>query len=126
MFTVFLLAVVVVRLAARSLDGASPPGARLAAAVVAALLGALLGFLWLRALAKDGTWRLERTWYEGAFALATLYIVCAAWVFLTGRTPTKYSSHPVPRPYGVNYLADAVIPAVIGLLAYVREKSKRA
>jgi hypothetical protein len=90
----------------------------------AIFLGALVWLGSLRPLIREGWWRLARTWYEASFALAGLYLFYAFWIFVTGFTPVKFNSRPISRGYGFIWLAIAILPFVIGIVAYRRDKKK--
>jgi hypothetical protein len=85
-------------------------------------LSALTWFAGLRPFLKDGLWRLPRSWYEAGFSMALLFAFLAAWILVTGYTPTRYNSHPIARIRGFDYLEWAAAPLTIGLVAYVFEK----
>lgn len=84
----------------------------------------LLWFLSLRPLARQGLWKIPRTWYEACFGIGILFIFFALFTFVTGYTPSKYNSHPVPRSAGLIFLFWGVIPLIIGGAAYVYDKHK--
>jgi Ca2+/Na+ antiporter len=71
-------------------------------------------------------WRLARSWYEASFALAVLYLFYAVWIFVTGYTPVKFNSRPIPREYVFTWLAIAIVPFVVGIIAYLRERKKNS
>ena len=86
---------------------------------------ALVWFLSLRPLIGQGLWKIPRTWYEACFVVAILYSVFALFVFVTGYTPSKYHSHPVPRRAGFIFLYWAVIPLIVGSAFYVYDKYRK-
>jgi len=91
-------------------------------------IGILSVFIWfgsLRPLISSKLWRIPKSWYEASFALATLYFIYALIVFVTGFTPTKYGSHPIPREAGFIWLIRAGTFSLVGLIAYIYEKCKR-
>jgi len=73
-------------------------------------------------LRMEARWRDARAWSEGSFMLGALMLCYAAIVFIFGRTPSRYNSHPVPRSTGWFYVAVAAVPLVIGAVAWLRIK----
>jgi hypothetical protein len=86
---------------------------------VALFFMTLLWFVSVRPLLQQSLWKEPRTWYEGCFGIGILYTFYAAFVFVTGYTPTRYHSHPVPRSTGVIYLYWAAVPLIIASASYV-------
>lgn len=86
---------------------------------------ALLWFCSLRPLIRQRLWKIPRTWYEGCLGVAMVYIFYALFVFVTGYSPSKYNSHPVPRSAGVIFLYWALAPLIIGSAFYVYDKGKK-
>ena len=87
-----------------------------------------LGIVWflsLRPLIRQGLWKFPRTWYEGFFGITFLCAFYALFVFITGHTPSKFSSHSVPRSAGFVYLYWAAGPLIIGCAFYLYEKYGR-
>src|SRR5438445_9319088 len=80
------------------------PGMSLFMLVCGGSLAALVWWLGVRPLIAKRLWRIPRTWYEGGYALASVFAVYAAFIFLTGRTPTRYGSHPIAREAGFYWL----------------------
>ncbi len=46
----------------------------------------------------------------------------ALFTFVTGYTPSKYNSHPVPRSAGFIFLYWAVVPLILGIATYVYDR----
>lgn len=92
---------------------------------ITAFLVVLIWFLSLRPLVSQGLWKFPRTWYEACFGITTVYVIFALFIFVTGYTPSKYHSHPVPRSVGVVYLYWAIAPLIVGCAAYVFNRRKR-
>jgi hypothetical protein len=67
-------------------------------------------------------WKIPRTWYEGCFGIGILYTFFALFTFVTGYTPSKYHSHPVPRSAGFIFLYWAIVPLIIGSAAYFYDR----
>jgi hypothetical protein len=80
---------------------------------------ALVWFISLRPLIRQRLWKIPRTWYEACFGIGILYIFFALFTFVTGYTPSKYNSHPVPRSAGFIFLYWAVVPLIVGSATYV-------
>jgi hypothetical protein len=94
---------------------------------VGAVVFVMVAFIWfagVRILVADRLWRLPRTWFEAAFSLAALYAFYALFIFVTGYTPTKYGSHPVPRAAGFIWVYRAFVPFLVGVGAYALERRK--
>ncbi len=124
LFVAFLVVPLVIRLLFITL-GRPPLGwTNVVALGFALFLGALVWLVSLRPLIREGWWRLARSWYEASFALSVLYLFYAVWIFVTGYTPTKYNSRPIPREYGFTWLVFAIVPFTVGIVAYLREKKK--
>jgi hypothetical protein len=127
LFLLFLLGPTVVALI--SSLATSRPSNWLNAAValtLLALFALLLWFLSLRPILKHGYWKLPRSWYEASFVLCAVYLSCAAFIFVTGHTPTKFGSHPIQREAGFIWLRRALFPLVVGVASYAYEKRKSA
>ena len=92
----------------------------------ALFLGAFAWLISLRPLLREGWWQLPKSWYEASFALTMLYLFYGIWIFITGYTPVKFNSKPIPREYGFNWLAIAIVPLVVGFIAYRMDKNKNA
>ncbi len=69
---------------------------------------------------------MPQSWYEASFALMVLYLFYGIWILVTGYTPVKFNSRPIPREYGFTWLAIALVPLVVGFIAYRRDKNKNA
>jgi hypothetical protein len=124
LFTAFLVGPLVIQLLLITL-GSRPLGwTNVVALGFALFLGALIWFVSLRPLIREGSWRLARSWCEASFALSVLYLFYAVWIFVTGYTPTKYNSRPIPREYGFTWLFFAIVPFTVSIVAYLREKNK--
>jgi len=82
-------------------------------------------FLSLRPLIRQGLWKKPRTWYEACFVVGILYTCYALFVFVTGYTPSKYASHPVPKSAGFIFLYWAVLPLIVGSASYIYDKYNR-
>jgi len=91
-----------------------------------AFMSVLLWFTSLRLLLASHLWRQSRSWYESCFGIAVVFLFYAAFIFVTGYTPTKYASHPVPREAGFFWLGCTIIPLVVGSIAYFWEKRRVA
>jgi hypothetical protein len=92
---------------------------------ITAFLVALIWFVSLRPLVREGLWKFPRTWYEACFGITFVYIFFALFVFVTSYTPSKYHSRPVPRSAGLELLYLAVVPLIAGCTAYVYGRYKR-
>ena len=90
--------------------------------VLALLFLSLIWFLSLRPLIRQRLWMIPRTWYEACFGITVLYMIYALFVFVTGYTPSKHASHPVPRSAGFIYLYWAAAPLTIGGAFYFYDK----
>ncbi len=82
----------------------------------------LVWFLSLRPLLRQGLWRIPRTWYEACFGVSVVYAFFALFTFVTGYSPSKYHSHPVPRSAGFLFLYWAVIPLILGSAVYLYDR----
>jgi hypothetical protein len=82
----------------------------------------LVWFLSLRPLIRQGLWKIPRTWYESCFGIGILYTFFALFTFVTGYTPSKYSSHPVPRSAGIIFLYWAIVPLIVGSANYIYDR----
>jgi len=83
---------------------------------------ALLWFISLRLLIRQRLWIVPRTWYEACFGICMLYTLFALFTFVTGYTPSKYNSHPVPRSAGFIFLYWAIVPLVVGSATYIYDR----
>lgn len=92
----------------------------------ALFLGAVAWRVSLRPLIRKGWWRLPQSWYEASFALTVLYLFYGIWILVTGYTPVKFNSRPIPREDGFTWLAIAIVPLVVGFIAYRMDKNKNA
>ena len=85
-------------------------------------LTVLVWFVSLRPLIRQRLWTVPRTWYEACFGIGVLYTFFALFTFVTGYTPSKYNSHPVPRSAGLIFLYWAIVPLILGSAAYVYDR----
>jgi hypothetical protein len=92
--------------------------------VLLLVLSAFLWFAAVRPLIAQRLWRLPRSWFEASFAIAGLYALYAAFVFITGYTPSRFDSHPIARVHGFDWLLTAAVALAIGLVAYALDKRK--
>jgi hypothetical protein len=70
-------------------------------------------------------WKIPRTWYEALFAVGLLYMFFALFTFVTGYTPSKYNSHPVPRGAGFIFLYWSAAPLLVGSAIFVYDRYSR-
>jgi hypothetical protein len=75
-------------------------------------------------LVQQGFWKFPRTWYEACFGMTILYVIIALFVFVTGYTPSRYHWYPVPRSAGRVFLYRAVVPLIVGCVAYAYGRRK--
>jgi hypothetical protein len=85
----------------------------------------LVWFISFRPLIRQCLWKVPRTWYEACFGIGILYTFFALFTFVTGYTPSKYSSHPVPRSAGFIFLYWAVVPLVVGSATYTYDRYRK-
>ncbi len=86
----------------------------------------LVWFVSLRPLIRQRLWIIPRTWYEACFGIGILYTFFALFTFVTGYTPSRYNSHPVPRSAGFVFLYWAVVPLIVGSATYVYDRYRTA
>jgi hypothetical protein len=82
-------------------------------------------FISLQPLIRQSLWKIPRTWYEACFGIGILHTFFALFTFVTGYTPSKYNSHPVPRSAGFIFLYWAVVPLIVGSLTFVYDRYRK-
>lgn len=106
--------------------GTNHVGRKIIFVLLEVIFGACGWFLGLRPLIVRGLWRFLRTWYEGFGILGLLFAFYGLMVAITGYSPSRYNSHPVPRSDSIYYFIFAApfltVAAIFFLLSKIREK----
>ena len=85
-------------------------------------LGSVTWFFGIQPLILEKRWRMARTWYEGFFGIGLLQLFYGTLVALTGHTPSRYGSHPIPRTAAIPYFLIALIALGLGSTVLLLEK----
>lgn len=89
------------------------------------VLTTLIWFISLGPLIRQHLWKIPRTWYEACLGIGVLYTLFALFTFVTGYSPSKFNSHPVPRSSGFVFLYWAFVPLIVGSVTYVCDKYRQ-
>ena len=93
--------------------------------IVVALAAALIAFIFRGVYQNNRGGVTRRAWAYGFRWTALIETVGGAWVLVTGRTPTKMGSSPVPRSDSIYYFLLALGMWLIGqgLIAWEARQS---
>lgn len=102
----------------------------LIAVLSTALVTALLWFVSIRPIIRNHSLLSFHGLSEALFVMALLFSIWGTFTLITGYTPTKYNSHPIPRTECIKYYLRAVFAVLSGFLTlkaskYIENKKQK-